>query len=94
MAKPLTSGKQPVDLASASSSAASSASNGPAKSRIRREPPPVVKAKIVLDPEEREQWTVIFGILAFALAIFVITVAFASYAGWSPAQYTVRMQGD
>lgn len=60
-------------------------------SRIRRAPPPVVKKEIVLDPEERDQWTVIVGILSFALAIFVIVVAFGSYAGWSPAQYNVQM---
>jgi hypothetical protein len=61
------------------------------KSRIRRDPPPTAKAKEVLDPEEQEQWTVVVGILTFALAIFVITVAFGSYAGWSPSEYNVQM---
>jgi len=61
------------------------------ESRIRRDPPPVVKAKVVLDPDEREQWAVVVGILTFALAIFVIILAFGSYSSWSPSQYTVEM---
>jgi hypothetical protein len=64
-------------------------------SRIRRDPPPPAKLdKIVVDPEERDQWTVVIGVVSFALAIFVIVVAFGSYSGWSPAQYTIQMQGD
>ena len=86
MARPHPKGKQPVNLAS------SPASAPPRASRIRRDPPPPVKpAKIVLEPDEREQRDVAIGILAFALAIFVITIAFASYWGWSPSQYTVEM---
>ncbi len=85
MARPHPTAKQSVNLAS------HLASSGPRVSRIRRDPPPVVKAKVVLDPEEREQWTVVVGILTFALAIFVIIIAFGSYSGWSPAQYTVRV---
>ena len=85
MASPLHTGKQSVNLAS------NLASSGPRVSRIRRDPPPAVKAKVVLDPEEREQWTVVVGILTFALAIFVIILAFGSYSGLSPAQYTVEM---
>ncbi len=81
MARPHPTAKPSVNLAPPKLS----------ESRIRRDPPPVVKAKIVLDPEEREQWVVVVGILTFALAIFVITVAFGSYLGWSPRQYTVDM---
>ena len=81
MARPHPTAKQSVNLASPNARG----------SRIRRDPPPAVKAKIVLDPEEREQWAVVVGILTFALAIFVIIIAFGSYAGWSPSQYTVEM---
>ncbi len=81
MAHPHPTAKQSVNLASPRLR----------ESRIRRDPPPVVKAKVVLDPEEREQWTVVVGVLTFALAIFVIIVAFGSYSSWSPRQYTVQM---
>ena len=87
MARPHPTAKPSVNLASPHSST----SLTPRPSRIRRDPPPPVKKAIVLDPEEREQWTVIVGILSFALAIFVIIIAFASYYGWSPRQYTVEM---
>ena len=86
MARSHPKGKQPVNLASNPAPAA------PRASRIRRDPPPAVKpAKIVLEPDEREQWEVTVGILAFALAIFIITIAFASYWGWSPSDYTVEV---
>ena len=85
MARPHPTAKQSVNLAS------NLASSGPRPSRIRRDPPPAVDKQAVLDPDERDQWAVIVGVLAFALAIFVITIAFASYAGWSPSQYTVEM---
>jgi hypothetical protein len=85
MARPTPTGKQSVNLAS------HLASSGPRASRIRRDPPPAVKAEVVVDAEEREQWTVIVGILTFALAIFVIVIAFGSYSRWSPSQYTVEM---
>ncbi len=81
MANPLQTGKQSVNLGAP----------GAGASRIRRDPPPVVKAKVGLDPDEREQWAVVVGILTFALAIFVIIIAFGSYSGWSPSQYTVQM---
>ncbi|MEO6436637.1 MAG: hypothetical protein ABIP55_12875 [Tepidisphaeraceae bacterium] len=81
MARPHPTAKPSVNLAS----------SGPRVSRIRRDPPPAVKKKIVLEPEEREQWDVIVGILAFALAIFVITLAFGSYSAWSPREYTVEI---
>ena len=81
MARQLATGKQSVNLAS----------SGPRVSRIRRDPPPAEKAKVVLDPDERDQWNVTVGILAFALAIFVITLAVAAYAGWTPRQYTVQV---
>ncbi len=88
MARPHPTAKQSVNLAT------NLASSGPRASRIRRDPPPAVKTEVVLDSEEREQWAVVVGILTFALAIFVIIIAFGSYAGWSPSQYTVEMRGD
>lgn len=85
MARPHPTGKLSVNLAS------NLASSGPRVSRIRRDPPPAMKEKIVLDPDESDQRTVVVGILTFALAIFVIVLAFGSYWGWAPAQYTIQM---
>ena len=86
MAQPLQTGKQAVDLASASAA--------PRVSKIRRDPPPVVKEKIV-DLEEHDQWTVTVGVLAFALAIFVIILGVGSYLGSSPAGHTIEVKvGD
>ena len=82
MASPLQTGKKSVNLASP----------GARVSRIRRDPPPVVKEIVVRDPKERDRRDVIVGVLAFALAIFVIILAFGSYSGWSPRQYTVEMR--
>ena len=79
MASPLQTGKKSVNLAA-------SASPG---SRIRRDPPPAVKELVVRDPHDRDTRMVVIGIVSFALALFIILVAFASYTGWSPRQYTV-----
>ena len=80
MARPLASGKQSVDLAS----------SGPRVSRIRRDPPPKVKEKEVdLDVVDRRD--VVIGVLAFALSIAVIILAFGSWSGWSPREYTIEM---
>jgi hypothetical protein len=87
MARPHPTGKQSVNLGS------NLASPGPRVSRIRRDPPPAVKEKFV-DPEERDQWAVVVGILTFALAIFVIVIAFGSYSGWSPREYTVEIRAE
>ena len=90
MAVPQPTAKKSVDLASASSPA-SSAPAAPRPSRIRRDPPPAVKAEVVADAEEQEQWALVIGILVFAAAIFVIVLAAGRYAGWSPAQYTLEV---
>lgn len=82
MANPLQTGKQSVNLGAP----------GAGASRIRRDPPPVVKAKVVLDPEEREQWAVVVGILTFALAIFVIILAFGSCSSWSPRENSIELR--
>ncbi len=81
MARPLPSRKQSVDLGSAEARV----------SKIRREPPPVVKQIELRDPKELERRDAIIGVLAFALAIVVIIVAVASYNGWSPREYTVQL---
>lgn len=80
MASPLQIGKQSVDMAG----------RAVRVSRIRRDPPPVVKQKPPRDPDERDARTVIIGILTFALALFVIVIAISSYAGWSPRHYIAR----
>ena len=44
-------------------------------SRIRRDPPAVQAAKrMAAYPTERETWTVVIGVVLFALAIAIITV--------------------
>ena len=80
MAAPLPTGKKSVDLAA------------PVRvSRIRRDPPPVVKKTIVRDPDERDIRAGGIGVIAFALAMFVITLGFSIYAGWSPSQYNIEI---
>lgn len=86
MASPLKTGKQSVDLAGASPRVPGS--------RIRRDPPPVVKAIVVRDREESDRRDVILGVTTFALAIFVIIFAFGHYSGWSPTQYTVVVRAE
>jgi hypothetical protein len=84
MASPLKTEKQSVDLAT----------DGPRVSKIRRDPPPAVKELVIRDRDERNKWDVIIGVLTFALAIVVIIFAFGSYAGWSPSQYTVKIEAE
>ncbi len=81
MASLLPSGKKSVDLAAPAVRV----------SRIRRDPPPVVKQVSAVEVQDREARTVVMGVVAFALALFVIVVAVSNAAGWSPSQYTVRM---
>ncbi len=81
MTRPLSTGKKSVNLASP----------GPRTSRIRRDPPPKLNEIVVRERDERDRWVVVVGILTFALAIFVIVLAFSNYAGWSPRDYTVQM---
>jgi hypothetical protein len=81
MVSPLHTAKQVVDMASGEVRV----------SRIRRDPPPVLKAVKPVDHDERDARVVVIGILTFALAIFVIVMAFSSYAGWSPGNYTAHI---
>ena len=49
-------------------------------SRIRRDPVPVKNQKEVRPyPTEREIWTVVIGVVLFALAITIITVGTSNY---------------
>ena len=81
MARPLQTGKKSVNLAQPEVRV----------SKIRRDPPPVVKELVIRERNERDTRAVVIGIVTFALAIFVIILAFSSYSGWSPRQYTVHM---
>ena len=80
MAAPLGSTKTPVNLAA----------KGVPGSRIRRDPPPVVKKKVV-DRDEQDRRDVPVGILLFALALVVAILGLASYGGWSPRQVTLEV---
>lgn len=83
MASPLQTGKQSVNLAA----------DGARVSKIRRDPPPAARKTVVPDREVVDRRAVTIGILAFALALVVIIIGFASWAGWSPKQYTIRIEG-
>jgi hypothetical protein len=80
MAAPLKSGKQSVNLASTAR-----------VSKIRRDPPPVAKKVEVSDPEDRDTQTVVIGVIAFAVAFFIVMLGVSTYAGWSPSDYNVEL---
>ena len=82
MASPFQTRKKAVDLAAPVSRV----------SRIRRDPPPLVKVVHPHDIKERDARTIIIGIMTFALALFIILIAFSNAAGWSPSQYTVHIR--
>lgn len=82
MARPLPTGKQTVNLASGEVRV----------SKIRRDPPPPVKPTALRHPDEVNRSAVVVGVVAFALAIFVIILAVGSYNGWSPRRYTVDIK--
>ena len=85
MTRSTATGKRSVDLAQQP--------GGVRVSRIRRDPPPKVKEKVVdLDVVDRRD--VVIGVLAFALAIAVIIIAFSGARGWSPREYTVEVNAD
>lgn len=81
MASPLASEKQTVSLAS----------GGVRVSKIRRDPPPLVKEAPAPDPDKRDTRTVILGILTFTLALLIIGIAISSYLGWSPRDYVAHL---
>ena len=81
MSSPLKTGKQFVKLVA------------PVRaSRIRRDPPRVVKKVVIKDPEERDTQMVVIGVVGFALALLIITIGLSSAWGWSPSQYTVHLK--
>jgi len=82
MASPLSTGKKTVNLAAGEVRV----------SKIRRDPPPAVKEIAVRDPDERDTWNVVIGVVTFALALFVIAIGFSSVTGWSPRQYTIHIE--
>ena len=82
MARPLSTEKKSVNLAPP----------GARVSRIRRDPPRQVKEIVVRERHESDRRDAVVGILTFALAIFVIILAFGSYSGWSLSQYTVEVR--
>ena len=81
MASPLQTGKQAVDLAG----------QGVRVSKIRRDPPAKVKEIPPPDRDERDARTVLIGVIAFGLALAVITIGLSSALGWSPRQYTAHL---
>ena len=80
MASPLQSGKKSVKLTPPVPG-----------SRIRRDPPPVVKRVELRDPEEIEARTVLIGVVSFAVAIVIIVIGISSNYGWSPADYNIEL---
>lgn len=80
MASPLKTGKSSVNLAT----------DGPRVSRIRRDPPPKVVVKEI-DIDEVDRRDMVIGVVAFALALFVIILAVSAYKGWSPREYVVEV---
>lgn len=80
MASPLRTEKQSVNL------------TVPARaSRIRRDPPPVPPKVAPHDRNARDHRNGVVGIIAFALALLVVTLGLGSAAGWSPRQYSIRL---
>jgi hypothetical protein len=75
MANPLKPGKKTVEL-----------KPEPRVSRIRRDPVHVKEIKdeaqkrILFQSDEREIWIAIIGIVAFAIAINIITIAISAYS--------------
>ena len=84
MASPLQTGKQSVDLAA----------SGARVSKIRRDPPPLVKTIVVRDRDERDARMVVIGVVAFALALVIIALGFTGAAGWSPRDYTIHIESE
>jgi hypothetical protein len=60
-------------------------------SRIRRDPPPKLKAISIEERNERDRRMAMIGVAAFTLAIMVIIFAVSNWAGWSLRQYTLNI---
>jgi hypothetical protein len=63
-------------------------------SRIRRDPPPVVKELSAADIKEQDARSVTVGIVTLGLAIFVLMIGIGNASGWSPTQYTITLVDD
>ena len=61
-------------------------------SRIRRDPPPPVKVVTAAEIKERDARNTVIGILAFALAVFVVLMGVSNASGWSPGQYRIVIE--
>ena len=79
MAKLVQPSKKSVDLGAPA----------PRVSRIRRDPPPPVKLVTAADIRDRETRNTAIGVVAMALALFVILINANNAAGWSPSEYTI-----
>ena len=84
MARPLPTAKQSVNLAAPVARA----------SRIRRDPPPVVKEVPLRDPVEYERRMVVIGIGVFTAALIAILIGFSSIGTWSPRQHVIHLDAD
>ncbi|MCY7281529.1 MAG: hypothetical protein LH610_11675 [Sphingomonas bacterium] len=82
MTSPFQTSKKSVDLAAPGRG-----------SRIRRDPPPPPPKEVsAADVKEQEARTILIGITAVALSLFVILIGLSSAAGWSPGQYTIHIK--
>ena len=72
MSKTSASSKKTIGLATAAA---------PQPSRIRKDPPPPEKPKMLRSyyTPEQEGWVVVIGVILFALAIFVISLGVSEY---------------
>ena len=82
MAAPLQSRKQSVDMAKPALRV----------SKIRRDPPPPVKIVSAAEIRDRDARDIVIGIIAFALALFVVIMAISNAAGWSLSDYIVEVE--
>ena len=82
MASPIQTRKQAVDLAAPVVRV----------SRIRRDPPLKVKEVTLAEIKERDARDIVIGVIAIALAVFVVLIGFTNVAGWSPSQVTIHIE--
>ncbi|HTK58762.1 MAG TPA: hypothetical protein VL336_07255 [Sphingomicrobium sp.] len=81
MARPLSTGKQAVNLASGEVRV----------SKIRRDPPPKLKEIIIRDRDEHNRRMAAIGIALFTLALMIIMFGLAAYTGHSPREYILQL---
>ena len=81
MARPLSTGKQSVNLAAGEVRV----------SKIRRDPPPKLKEIVIRDRDEHNLRTAAVGIGLFTLALMIILLGIAAYTGHSPREYILEL---